>query len=479
MKKHKKSHKKLKANSEAPTPLHEAEPDAAGIDLGATEIWVAVAPDRCPMPVRGFGAFTRDLQAIVRWLLECGICSVVMEATGVYWIPLFQLLEEAGLRVCLVNARHVKNVPGRKSDVRDCQWLQYLHSVGLLRASFRPEQSICAVRTIYRFRQNLLQLGNQHLQHMQAALDQMNLKLHHVIDDLSGQTGQAIIEAILNGERDPLVLAKHRNPRIKASEEMIAKSLEGDWRAEHLFVLRLAWEDGKRVQEQIKKCDQELLAYTRGLEASTVVIAQPKVPLNIASLNPEVPDLNPAPLRQPTKPRRKTSKNEPDGPWREELHRFFGTDLTAIPSISVLTSITLMTELGNDLRAFKTAQHFSSWLCLCPDNETSAGKVLHRRTRQSQNRVRQALRMAASSLHHDKSYLGDKYRRLRTKLGAPKAITAMAHQIARIIWHLITYRVTFDMSIFASLEKANQRRRLHRLQANAHQLGFKLTPLAA
>jgi transposase len=474
-----KKHKKSKPNSEAANPLHEPEPDAAGIDLGATEIWVAVAPDRCQLPVRRFGAFTRDLQAIVQWLLECGICTVAMEATGVYWIPLFQLLEDAGVRVCLVNARHVKNVPGRKSDVRDCQWLQYLHSVGLLRASFRPEQCVCAVRTIYRFRQTLLQLTNQHLQHMQAALDQMNLKLHHVIDDLSGQTGQAIIEAILNGERNPLVLAKHRHPRIKASEETIAKSLEGDWRAEHLFVLRLAWEDGKWVQEQIKKCDQKLLACTRELEASTVVVTQPKVPLRIARFNPEVPGLPLAPLPQPAKPRRKTSKNEPDGPWREQLHRFFGTDLTAIPSISVLTGITLMTELGNDLRAFKTAQHFSSWLCLCPDNETSASQVLRRRTRRSQNRVRQALRMAASSLHHNKSYLGDKYRRLRAKLGAPKAITAMAHQIARIIWHLITYRVAFDMSIFASLEKDNQRRHLHRLHAAARQMGYQLTPIPA
>jgi transposase len=478
MKKHKRT--KPKPKPEAPNPLHEPVPDAAGIDLAAIEIWVAVAPDRCELPIRRFGAFTQDLMAIVKWLVECGIRTVAMEATGVYWIPLYQLLSEAGIEVCLVNARHVKNVPGRKSDVRDCQWLQYLHSVGLLRASYRPDQSVCRARSIYRFRQNLLTQGAQHLQHMQAALDQMNIKLHHVIDDLSGVTGMAIIEAMLKGEREPLRLAKYRNKSIKATEETIAKSLEGDWRSEHLFVLRLAWENGKHVQQQIQKCDQELLEYTRQLEASTLV-AKPITPIKIVSLNaePGVPELNAVPVVRPSKPRRKTSKNEPDGPWREELHRFFGVDLTVIPGISILTGITLMTELGNDLSAFKTAQHFSSWLCLCPDNETSASKVLRRATRKSQNRLRQGLRMAASSLHHDKSYLGEKYRRLRTKLGAPKAITAMAHQIARIIWHLITHRVPFDMSIFAVLEQASQKRRLTRLHSTARQMGYQLVPIAA
>ena len=473
-----KKHKKTKPKETK--PLHEPVADAAGIDLGATEIWAAVPPERCQLSIRRFGAFTEDLKALVAWLVDCGIGSVAMEATGVYWIPLYQLLSDAKVEVCLVNARHVKNVPGRKSDVRDCQWLQYLHSVGLLQASFRPDQAVCDVRTIFRYRQSLLKQGAENLQHMQAALDQMNIKLHYVIDDLSGQTGQAIIEAILNGEREPLRLAKYRHKRIKASEETIAKSLQGDWRREHLFVLRVAWQNGKHVQEQIKKCDQELMEYTRQLEASTV-LAKPIRPVRIVCLNaePNLPKLKPALAVQPAKPRRKTSKNEPDGPWREELHRFFGVDLTLIPSIGIISGITFMTELGNDLSAFKNSHHFSSWLCLCPDNETSASKVLHRSTRRSQNRVRQALRMAASSLHHDKSYLGDKYRRLRAKLGAPTAITAMAHQLARIIWHLLTYRVPFDIGIFAALEKANQIRRLNRLQSNARQMGYQLTPIAA
>ena len=468
-----KDQNKSRSKSKKSELLHAPRPDAAGIDIGATEIWVAVGPDRSEEPVRRFGAFTEDLQALLQWLQACGIGSVAMESTGLYWIGLYQLLADAGFEVCLVNARHVKNVPGRKSDVRDCQWLQYLHSVGLLRASYRPRQEVCAVRSLYRFRADLLVQSGQHIQKIQGALDQMNMKLHHVIDDLSGVTGQAIIEAILKGERDPLELAKHRHHCIKASQEIIVKSLQGDWRSEHLFVLRLSWENWRQVQQQIQKCDQELWHYTRQLEAATVITR----PVKIVSLNPQPGSLTP--LAQPKRSRKKTSKNEPAGPWRAELQRFFGVDLTLIPGISVLTGITLMSELGNDLKAFKTAQHFSSWLCLCPDNDTSARKVLRRSTRRSQNRLRQALRVAASTLHHEKGYLGDSYRRLRAKLGAPKAITAMAHKLARIIWHLITHQVPFDLSIFAAEEKAHQSRRLKSLCSAARQMGFKLTPLAA
>ena len=476
MKKHKQAEATTK--SEAVKPIGEHEPDSAGIDMGAKEIWVAVPPDRAEKSVRKFGAFTRDLIAIVQWLVQCGVRSVAMESTGVYWIPLYQLLEDAGLKVCLVNARHVKNVPGRKSDVRDCQWLQYLLSVGLLLGSFRPAQAICAARSIYRYRQNLLTMAAQHVQHMQAALDQMNIKLHHVIDDLTGLTGQAIVTAILSGQRDPVQLAKLRNKRIQASESTIAKALEGDWRKEHLFVLQKAWDQHQEVQKQIQDCDKELWEYTRELEACTHVVK----PAKVVRLKPELVSAEPAsnqPAPKARKVRKKTSKNQPEGPWQPELERFFGVDLTAIPGISILTGLTLMTELGNDLSAFKTEHHFASWLCLCPDNETSAGKVLRRRTRRSQNRVRYALRMAASSLHHDKSYLGDKYRRLRARLGAPKAITAVAHQLARIIWTLITQQVPFDLSVFAFHEMVNKQRRLKRLEVSARQMGYQLTPIAA
>jgi transposase len=474
--KHKRA--KSKTKSEATKPLHEPNPDAGGIDLSPTEIWVAVPPERAQNSVRKFEAFTKDLLELVQWLIECGVRSVAMEATGVYWIPLYQLLEDAKIKVCLVNARHVKNVPGRKSDVRDCQWLQYLLSVGLLSGSFRPAQSVCAARSIWRYRQELISTAGQYIQHMQAALDQMNIKLHYVIDDLTGLTGQAIIEAILKGQRNPVQLAKLRDKRIKAPEATIAKALEGDWRKEHLFVLQKAWESYHQIQHQIQQCDQELLAYVRELEAATQVI-QPAITMR---LRPELLGTEPdskVSVQKPPKVRKKTSKNQPQGPWKEELERFFGVDLTAIPGISVLTGLTLMTELGNDLKAFKTEHHFASWLCLCPDNETSAGKVLRRRTRRSQNRVRYALRMAASSLHHDKSYLGQKYRRLRTRLGAPKAIVAMAHQLARIIWTLISRQRPFDPSVFAYEEKLNEQRRLKHLKASARQMGYQLAPIAA
>lgn len=451
--------------------LHQLETHAAGIDIGANEIWVAVPPERVEQPIRRFGAFTVELKAIVAWLQQCQIRTVAMESTGLYWIPLYQLLADAGLKVCLVNARHVKNVPGRKSDVRDCQWLQYLHSVGLLRASYRPQQAVCAVRSIYRYRQNLITLCAQHVQHMQGALDQMNVKLHHVIDDLTGVTGLAIVEAILAGQRDPLQLAKYRHPRIRATQQSIAKALEGDWRSEQLFVLKTAWENWKHAQEQIQKCDQQLLQYSRRLEDCTRVTPAGKtIQLDHQKLG--------GAQSHPTQARpKRASKNDPNGPWQEELCRIFGVDLTAIPGVNLATAMTLMSELGNDLSAFKNAHHFASWLCLCPDNETSASKVLRRATRRSQNRVRQALRMAASSLHHSYSYLGEKYRRLRTKLGAPKAITAMAHQLARIIWHLIVHQVPFDTSIFAAQQKANELRRFKRLSSAARQMGFTLTPL--
>src|ERR1700747_2533556 len=470
-----KKHKRAKTKSKASKPIHDPQPDSAGVDIGANEIWVAVAAERTEKSLRRFDAFTQDLKALVKWLLDCGVRSVAMESTGVYWIPLFQLLEDAGLKVCLVNAGHVNNVPGRKSDVRDCQWLQYLHSVGLLLGWFRPAQAICATRSIYRYRQNLISMATEHVQHMQGALDQMNIKLHYVIDDLTGFTGQAIIEAILSGYRDPVQLAKLRDKRIQASEEKIVKSLQGDWRKEHLFVLAKAWAQYQEVQKQIQDCDRELLQYTQQLEACTTVVK----PVKVMFLRTELVGCETMAKLPTKKARRKTSKNQPQGPWHQELERFFGTDLTLIPGISVLSGLTLMTERGNDLRAFKTQHHFASWLCLCPDNETSASKVLRRRTRRSQNRVRQALRMAASSLHHDKSYLGDKYRHLRARLTPPKAVTAMAHQLATIIWTLITRKVPFDRSLFSEQEKLNDQRRLKGLAASARHMGHQLTPLTA
>jgi len=238
--------------------LPVVRPDAAGIDIGATETFVAVPADRAAENIRSFPTFTQDIYALAEWLRQCGIKTVALESTGVYWIPLFQILEERGFEVCLVNARHVKNVPGRRTDVSDCQWLQFLHSVGLLKASYRPEQEVCAVSSLLRHRESLVQMAATHINHMQKALDQMNLQLHHVISDLVGQTGLAIMDAILAGERDPLRLAKLRHDRIKASEEVIAKSLVGDYRHEHLFTLRQSLAAYRSYQNLIDDCDREI-----------------------------------------------------------------------------------------------------------------------------------------------------------------------------------------------------------------------------
>ena len=466
-----KSQKRCAAKPKVTQPVAPRQADAAGIDLGSTELWVAVPPERREEAVRCFGTFTADLNALAAHLKACGIRSVAMESTGLYWIPVYQVLADAGFEVCLVNARHVKNVPGRKSDVRDCQGLQYLHSVGLLRGSYRPAQAVCAARSVWRYRQNLVSQSAQQVQHLQGALDQMNLKLHFVLDDLTGMSGQAILAAIVAGERDPQALAKLRHHRVKASEAVVAKALEGDWRSEHLLVLKLAWENWQHLQAQIGRCDEQLWAYTRPLEAATLVSQPPPV-------TPAEKGATAAPAPAPKRGRKKASKNQPAGPWHEELQRLFGLDLTAIPGISVMTALILWTELGPDLSAFKSAAAFASWLCLCPDNDTSAGKVLRRQTRRSQHRVRQALRMAACSLYADKSALGDKFRRLRARLGAPKAITAMAHQYARIIWHLLSHHEPFELSVFAEQEAAHQRRQLKRLAASARHLGYQLTPMA-
>jgi transposase len=433
-------------------------PNAAGVDIGATEMHVAVPPDRLEMNVRCFGTFTQDLLAIVQWFRECKVTSVAMESTGVYWIPLYELLEQEGFEVYLVNARHVKNVPGRKSDVQDCQWLQYLHSVGLLRASYRPAQNICALRSISRYRDNLLRSGVQHLQHMQAALDQMNVRLHHVIADLSGTTGMAIVEAILAGQRDPQELAKLRDPRIHATPETIAKALEGNWRLEHLFVLGQALQSWKQVQQQLGQCDHKLEELSRQLEGKVDLATNPLAPS--AKYAGKVPK----------------TKNQPQGAWREELYRQFGVDLTEVPGLSLGVVQTLFVELGADLSDFPTPRHFAAWLGLCPDNAITGGKVVRRATRPNRQRIRVALRMAATSLHRSKTHLGETFRRLRARLGAPKAITAMAHKLARIIWHLITKGVSYDESIFALREEELLRRKQRQLRNLAHSLGFSLVP---
>jgi transposase len=446
-----KRRKKLGPRGVSSTPV--LEPNAAGVDIGATEIYVAVPPDRDERPVRRFETFTGDLLAAAGWLERCGVRTVAMESTGVYWIPLFQILEARGLKVCLVNARYVKNVPGRKSDVSDCQWLQYLHAVGLLRASFRPEQQVCAVRSLLRYRESLVQMAAVHLQHMQKALDQMNLQLHHVISDLSGTTGMAIVDAILDGERDAHQLARLRDPRIKASAETIAKSLLGDYRREHLFTLRQSVAAYRHYQELLAGCDVEIERMLAEFSDSA---------------GPDAPAL-PEP-----KDRHKPRRNEMRFDLRGHLYRIFGVDLTAVPGINAATAHVLLAEVGRDLSAFPNAAAFASWMGLCPDNRVSGGKRLSAHTRRVNNRVARALRMAAQSLFRSQSWLGHYYRRMRAKLGAPKAITAAAHKLARILFHLLTARKPYDESVFAQQETQNQQRMQQKLIHQARKYGLQL-----
>jgi transposase len=447
-----KDNKKKGATHNTMLPVMRA--DAAGIDIGATEIYVAVPADRAEENVRCFPTFTQDLYALADWLTECRVKTVAMESTGVYWIPLFQILEERGLEVCLVNARHVRNVPGRRTDVSDCQWLQFLHSVGLLRASYRPEQEICAVRSLLRHRESLVQMAATHVHHMQKALDQMNLQLHHVISDITGQTGLMIVDAILAGERNPQVLAALRHDRIKAPEEVIAKSLVGDYRSEHLFTLRQSLTAYRSYQELIAECEKEI--------RHCLDDVHPSLPSDGAT-----PD-------QPQNQRRKLSQ---EGMLNSQLKRIFGIDLTKIPGIRTGIAQTLLGEIGPNFTKFRSASAFASWMGLCPDNEISGGKVLWVGTRKVNCRAATALRMAAQSLHHSKSALGDFYRRMRAKLGAPKAITAAAHKLARIIFHLITTRQEFDDSRFAADQLRHQKRQEIKLRAKAKAMGFELIPL--
>lgn len=431
------------------------EPNAAGIDIGSTEMFVAVPVDRDPQPVQRFSTFTRDLIRLAEWLSTCGITSVAMESTGVFWIPLFQLLSDRGFRVCLVNARHVKNVPGRKTDVSDCQWLQYLHCVGLLRASHRPAQYICAIRSVWRHRESLVQMATVHIQHMQKALDQMNLQLHHVISDITGTTGLAIMDAILNGERDPGKLAQLRHERIKASEETIMSSLVGDYRFEHLFALRQSLQAYRQYQTWIADCDREIQKQLSHVESKIDPIETPLAK---------------------AKDRHKPRRNEARFDIRTDLYRIFGVDLTEVPGVSSLTAHMFLTEVGPDLSKFPSAAAFASWLGLCPDNRISGGKILSVATRHVVSRLAIALRMAAQSLHRSRSYLGEYFRRMRARLGTPAAITAAAHKIARILYHLITTRQRYDESVFAVIEKRSQQRQLSMLKKHANALGFELRP---
>lgn len=424
--------------------------NAGGIDIGATEIFVAVPADRDTDSVRSFLTFTHDLHELADWLQRCRVDTVAMESTGVYWIPLFQILEARGIEVHLVNAQHVHHVPGRKSDVLDCQWLQYLHSVGLLKASFRPEQAVCEIRSLMRHRQNLVEMSCVHVQHMHKSLDQMNLQIHHVISDITGVTGLAIVDAIVAGKTNPEELAQLRNHRIKASVETVTKSLVGDYRPEHIFTLKQSRAAYGYHQQLIADCDQEIQQRIQSVGTNN---GGPTAVVDSSD---------------------STTTPPPRFDLRSHLERIFGVDLTAVPGFETLRVQTIFSELGADLSKFSTDDQFCSWLNLCPKDGSSAGRHVRGPKVKTKNRVTQAFRLAAQSLHHSQSYLGDFYRSQRARHGAVKATKNTAHKLARIFYHLVTTRQRYDETVFAKLETRNRTRRLHKLQSLAKLMGYSL-----
>ena len=440
------------------------ENNAAGVDVGAREMFVAVPPDRDAHPVQVFGTFTEDLHRLADWLIRCGVTTVAMESTGVYWIPLYDILEECGLKPCLVNARHMKNVPGRRTDWHECQWLQYLHSVGLLRGAFRPEADVCAVRVLMRHRDELVQIASQHVQHMHKALTQMNLQIHHVISDITGLTGLAIVDAILAGQRDAGELAKLRDPRVKADQETIRKSLVGNWRPEHLFTLKQSRELYRSYQGQVVDCDQEIEKLLGEFEAW---------------VDPAEKPLPPDRKRNRSGPKRRKKNGHVATAFdlRTETYKLFGVDVTQIPGVETI-ALPLFSEIGRDLARWPTAAHFASWLALCPDNDISGGRVLWKGVRKVKNRAAQLFRLAAHSLHRSLSPMGNYLRRMKARLGPAAATTATAHKIATIFYTLVRNQVEYDESIWAQKDVERDKRLEAKLKRQAQQRGYKLVPIA-
>lgn len=427
--------------------------NAAGIDVGASEHYAAVPADRDPQSVRRFGAFTEDLHALARWLVQCDVQTVAMESTGVYWIPLYQILEDYGFRVKLVNARHVKHLPGRKTDVQDCQWLQQLESFGLLTSSFRPEAKICVLRSYMRQRERLIQSASRHVQQMQKALTEMNIKLHQVISELTGMTGMTIVRAILAGERDCLRLAGLKDRRVKSDITKIAKSLEGDYRAEHLFALRQAVELYDYYQQKIAECDRAIFTEMQSLETATPA-AQPTAALKRKARSKH----NPIPFDS-----------------QAELYRILGVDLTRIDGVNEATAQLIVAEVGLDVcKKWPSEAQFTSWLGLCPNNEISGGKVLRRGTRKVINRVARALRMCAQSLFNSKSALGAYARRMRARCDSRIAITATAHKLARLIYRMLKYGEEYIDIGAEQYETKFRAAILKALERKARRLGFQL-----
>ena len=448
--------------------------NVAGIDVGNESHFVAVPVGRDAQPVQEFGSWTADLERMADWLKACGIETVVMQSTGVYWIPLFDVLEARDFKICLANARHTKNLPGRKSDVQESQWLQKLHTYGLLRNSFRPPDEIRALRSLWRLRDRHVKEAARTVQHMQKSMVTMNIQLSNAISDISGVTGQAIIRAILAGERNAEKLAKLRDKRIQATPAEVERSLEGNWREDMLFELKQAVDTYDFIQKQMAECDQrlqKLMAELPAREGQAALVA--------AAASGEPAGQNGKPARKNKKKSRGSKKNVPRFDLHTELERVCGVDLTSIDGIDIMTAQTVVAELGTDFSRWKEETHFASWLGLSPCRDISGGKVLKQGSLKVKNRVAAALRTAASTLLFSDSYLGARFRSLRTRRGAPKAIKAMARYLACLIHRMFTRGQAWVDRGAREFENKRTQRELAALQYKAAAHGFKLVSLQA
>jgi transposase len=440
-------------------------PNAGGIDVGNESHFVAVPPDRDENPVREFGCWTQALSEMAAWLKSCRVDTVAVQATGVYWIALYDVLEQQGIRVVLVNAQHTKNVPGRKTDVQECQWLMKLHAYGLLRDSFRLQQDMEQVRTLWRLRDRHVKDAGREVQHMQKARTKMNVQLANVISDINGQSGQAIIGAILEGKRDPFELAELADYRIRASREEVARSLEGNWRADVLFELKQAVDSYQFAHLQMKECDEKLELYLASLPTRTL-----DNPAQLANL--------PESVAQKRKKARKPQGNEPRMDLKAELKRICGVDLTSIEGVNVMTACTVISEVGTDMSRFENEDHFASWMGLAPSKDISGGKVVRSGIKKVKNRVATVLRTAATSLLESDTYLGARYRHLRRQLPSFKAaVKAMARYLAVLIYRILTHGQAWVDRGAVQFEQKRLEREMAVLHSRAKANGFALVPL--
>ena len=454
--------RRLAGNDPGLTIVHA---NAGGIDVGNDSHFVAVPPDRDPNPVQEFGCWTADLKRMAAWLSACRIETVAIQATGVYSIPLYDILTAHGIRVVLVNAQHTKNVPGRKSDVQECQWLMKLHTYGLLRDSFRLEEKMEGVRTIWRLRDRHVKDASRAVQHMQKALTKMNIQLANVISDITGVSGQAIIAAILTGERDPWKLADLKHEMVKASRDEVARSLEGNWRDDLVFELRQAVDSYYFAHQQMRECDRKLQSFLASLPTRTLE-------------RPDESQVATMPQQRKARKKLKTRRNEPTIDLKAELKRICGVDLTSIDGIDVITAQTIVSEIGTDMSGFPTENHFASWLGLAPRKDISGGKIIGTGKKQVQNRVAMALRMAATTLLNSKTYLGSRYRHLRKQLPSyAAAIKAMARYLAVLVYRLLTHGEAWVDRGAAQFEQRRSERELATLHSKAWAKGFKLVPI--